>query len=117
MKRGVTGRYLVKNVDGELVRAFVPFALPPDPPLEFSRERLGRQAANVLRVFDVLRLQPLATVSLLAERAGISFVTAARAVDALEHLGIVREITGRQRHRVFAYAAYLAILNEGTEPL
>ena len=30
-------------------------------------------------------------------------------------LGIVREITGRQRDRVYAYERYLAILNEGTE--
>ena len=41
----------------------------------------------------------------------------ARAVDALENLGIVREITGRKRERVFAYARYLSILGEGTEPL
>jgi hypothetical protein len=38
-------------------------------------------------------------------------------VEALENLGIVREITGRKRERVFAYTRYLAILNEGTEPL
>jgi Fic family protein len=29
---------------------------------------------------------------------------------------IVHEITGRQRGRVFAYQAYLDILNEGTTP-
>ena len=32
-------------------------------------------------------------------------------------LGLLREITGRQRHRLFVYDHYLAILNEGTEPL
>ena len=32
-------------------------------------------------------------------------------------LGIVREITGRKRGRVFAYTRYLDILGEGTEPL
>jgi len=29
----------------------------------------------------------------------------------------VREITGKRRNRVFAYQAYLDILNEGTEAL
>jgi hypothetical protein len=29
----------------------------------------------------------------------------------------IRELTGKQRNRVFAYDRYLAILNEGTEPL
>lgn len=32
-------------------------------------------------------------------------------------LGLLREITGKQRHRLFVYAPYLAILNESTEPL
>jgi hypothetical protein len=36
-------------------------------------------------------------------------------MQALERLGIVREITGQQRNKVFAYDRYLAILSEGTE--
>ncbi len=78
---------------------------------------LGRAAANALRVFDALRERPLATVNALSERTGASYPTVARAVEALERLGIVREITGRKRERVFAYGRYLDILNEGTEPL
>jgi hypothetical protein len=30
---------------------------------------------------------------------------------------VAHELTGRQRDRVYAYDRYLAILNEGTEPL
>jgi hypothetical protein len=30
-------------------------------------------------------------------------------------LGMVRETTGRQRHRLFTYYRYLEILNQGTE--
>ncbi len=78
---------------------------------------LGRAAANALRVFDALRERPLATVNALAERTGASYPTVARAIDALEDLGIVREITGRKRERVYAYTRYLDVLNEGTEPL
>ena len=33
MQRGETGRYESMNAGGEQVRAFVPFPLPPDPPL------------------------------------------------------------------------------------
>jgi len=32
-------------------------------------------------------------------------------------LGILHEVTGRERHRLFVYDKYLAILNEGTEPI
>jgi hypothetical protein len=30
---------------------------------------------------------------------------------------IVRETTGRQRGRIYAYADYLALLDQGTDPL
>jgi len=32
-------------------------------------------------------------------------------------LGLLREIAGKQRHRLFVYDPYPAILNEGTQPL
>lgn len=32
-------------------------------------------------------------------------------------LGIVREVTGKQRRRIYAYSRYLEILNQGTDPL
>ena len=70
----------------------------------------GRAAPNALRVFDVLRHRPVANIKLLADRASVSFATAARAVEALEQLSIVREITGRARERVFVYGGYLDLL-------
>ena len=79
-------------------------------------QTLGRAAANALRVFDALRRRPLASIHTLAAATSLSFPTAARAVEALERLGIAREITGRKRERVFAYPAYLDILNEGVQP-
>lgn len=78
---------------------------------------IGRAAANTLRVFDVLRHRPLADVDYLARQTGIAYPTAARAVEALTGLGILRELTGRRRGRVFAYDRYLAILNEDGWPL
>ena len=35
----------------------------------------------------------------------------------LVNLGIVREVTGKRRHRIYEYTSYLKILDEGTEPL
>ena len=46
----------------------------------------------------------------------MTFPTASRAIDMLMDLQIVRELTGKQRNRVFAYDGYLAITNEGTKP-
>jgi len=43
--------------------------------------------------------------------------TVATSVRHLTELGIVRELTGKEWHRLFVYDEYLKILNEGTEPL
>ncbi len=39
MHRGSTGTYRSTSFGGETVRAFVPNALPPEPPIEFTTER------------------------------------------------------------------------------
>ena len=78
---------------------------------------LGRSAPNTLRVFDAFRSRPVASIKDVRRRTGVTAPTAGRAIDALEELNIVEEITGRQRDRIFAYRRYLNILNEGAEPL
>lgn len=52
-----------------------------------------------------------------ARRLGLSAPTVAKSVAHLERLGILREITGKQRRRRYVYGAYLDILARGTEPL
>lgn len=74
-------------------------------------------SASVMRVFTALRAKPVATINDLSARAAVSFPTAAKAVDLLTAAGVVRELTGGRRNRVFAYDRYLAVMNEGTEPL
>jgi len=64
-----------------------------------------------------LRLKPFCTVSSAAAKLNLSFPAAAKSLSALEQLGIVREITGRERDRVYAYERYVELLAEGTEPL
>ncbi|NNM66283.1 MAG: Fic family protein [Burkholderiales bacterium] len=80
-------------------------------------QELGRAAASALRVFDALRARPLSSIGTIVERTGAAYPTVGRAVESLETLGIVREVTGRKRERVFGYTHYLDILNEGAEPL
>jgi Fic family protein len=84
---------------------------------EQAMTKLGGGTASTMRVYSALRAKPVATINDLAQRAAVSFPTAAKAVEVLTGAGIVRELTGGRRNRVFAYDRYLAILNEGTEPL
>lgn len=80
-------------------------------------EGLGRPAASVLRVHQYAQTHPILSIAPTAEQIGSTFPTVASAIEHMQQLGILREITGRQRHRLFAYRGYLDILNEGTEPL
>jgi len=85
-----------------------------------DRERIAEQGERVgsaLRVHDFLQQNPLVTGNRLVQQTGLSAPTVNLALADLEALGIVGEITGRRRGRVFGYSAYLAILNEGTTPL
>ncbi len=76
-----------------------------------------RVGSTTLRVFRVLCERPLVTLNQICKRTGLSFPAVSRAMENLENLKIVREITGQRRNRVFAYNQYLIILSEGTEAL
>jgi Fic family protein len=78
---------------------------------------LGRRAGSALRVLTDLKRLPILTVPTAAKRIGLSQPTLQKALDHLQELGIVRELTGRRRDRAYEYSRYLAILDEGTEPL
>lgn len=80
-------------------------------------EGLGRPAASVLRVHQYAQTHPILSIATAAEEIGITFPTVAGALAHMQQLGILREITGKQRGRLFAYQGYLDILSEGTEPL
>jgi DNA-binding Lrp family transcriptional regulator len=71
----------------------------------------------VLPVFQHLPTSPILAIASAAEKIGISFPAVSNSVEHLEQFGILKEITGRQRSRLFVYDGYLSILGEGTEPL
>lgn len=78
---------------------------------------LGRASAMASRVHEVMRQHPIVTISAITELCETTVPTATKALTNLEELGIVREITGQARNRVYVYAEYLDVLNEGTDPI
>lgn len=88
----------------------------------FNRDRerireLGRGASSAVQVHHELLRRPVATVSWLVKRTKLSPPTVGKALEALIEHKVVREVTGRQRSRVFVYGKYLDALNQGMEPL
>lgn len=80
-------------------------------------QALGRAAGSALRLHHELLVHPIATSQHLADKTGLTPMTVNKSLAHLCKLGIARELTGHKRNRVFSYPAYIAILNEGTEPL
>ena len=76
--------------------------------------QLGRIAGSALRIHHALQQRPVQTIRTAAETTGLSIPTATSAMGSLEGTGIVREMTGKRRNRIYGYAKYLEVLSEGT---
>ena len=78
-------------------------------------QSIGRAAGSALRVHEAFTAYPLLDAAGCATRTGLSSPTVNNALKLLTDLGIVAEVTGRRRDRIYAYTDYLTLLNEHTE--
>jgi Fic family protein len=68
---------------------------------------LGRRAHTGLRLYELLLAHPVVTASSVMGMIDVSSPTANALVRDLQRIGILKELTGRQRRRVFSYQEYL----------
>lgn len=68
---------------------------------------LGRAAASALTVHHALQRQPIATSAALVKATGLTAATVNKSLAHLESIGVVGELTSRQRGRVFSYRRYV----------
>jgi Fic family protein len=80
-------------------------------------ESLGRSTGTTLQVFKKLQISPLANIARLAQEIGITISTVTAALNRLQELEIVREITSKRRRKLYSYMKYIYILSEGTEAI
>jgi Fic family protein len=73
---------------------------------------LGRASSSALRLFDLVARDLVFTIPKAATELGVSEVTISKAAQNLERLGVVSEITGKSRGRVYLYARYLDLLQD-----
>ncbi|RJQ50730.1 MAG: Fic family protein [Desulfobacteraceae bacterium] len=78
-------------------------------------EGLGRVAASALQIHRALLERPIATANWLVKKTAISPATVNKSLIHLERLGIVKELTGQKRNRLFSYPGYIEIMNAGTD--
>lgn len=81
MRRSPPGTHIEVAAAGERFRAFVPAPLPPDPPIVWSPA--------------------------LVRATALTAATVNKSLAHLEGLGVVAELTNRQRGRIFSYRRYV----------
>lgn len=71
----------------------------------------GRHAPSAMLVFDALTRRPVRSIPHVCAETKQSPTTVGTAMQRLAAAGLVRELTGQKRNRVFGYIAYLDLLN------
>lgn len=73
-----------------------------------------KQASSVtLQIHQYLQKKLFVSAPQLSQYLGITAKTTLAALEKLQGLGIIREITGKQRDRIWVYQRYLDVLEQG----
>ena len=77
----------------------------------------GRYAGTMSQIYRAMLRRPVATAACLKQSTGLAPATVHSGLQKLEKLDILRELTGKQRDRVYACHEYIGILDRGNELL
>ena len=94
------------RVAGELV------ALTEEHRRIATDQNFGRYGWPLL---DLLAEQPLVTIKYASARLGSTPTTVGRLLDQMASFGIVSELTGRERYRVYRYSPFLDVLVDDSD--
>jgi Fic family protein len=72
---------------------------------------LGRRVANAQRLLDLLFSQPVVSVKQVEKKLELSNFASGNLFKDFLRLGILKEITGHKRNRLFSFTDYLKILD------
>ena len=109
-------------LEGILVSSKEAIKMAQDINCVFSEDKskistLGRARFSCEQALEYLKRLPQVSASLLAKQLSVSLPTARGILNHMIGLGILEEISGKQRDKVYVYRKYLNILERGAEPL
>ena len=76
---------------------------------------LKRISGSAHLIHKALLERPMASPNRIQEKTQLSPATVNACLRELEKLGIVEEVTGQKRNRLYSYVEYIRIMNQGTE--
>lgn len=78
---------------------------------EVHIQSIGRAAGSALRVHRLMQKKPVTSIAAASAALQLTVPAVTAALDRLQSLGIVVELTGGRRKRLFAYKSFLDRLN------
>ena len=79
---------------------------------ELLTDNLGRGAARGHRLLEHLFDHPIVTVSDVRTQTSLTYQAANDLLARFETFGILREMTGKSRNRVFLFERYTALMED-----
>ncbi len=79
--------------------------------------RLGRSRFSCEQILEYMKHLPQVTTPLLAKELQMTAPTARAALNHMQSIGILEEISNKKRDRIYIYRQYLDVLEDGAEPL
>lgn len=76
---------------------------------------MKRIAGSAHQIHGAMLERPMASPNWIKEKTQLSPATVNACLRELEKIGIVKEVTGQKRNRIYSYVEYIRIMNEGTE--
>ena len=80
-------------------------------------EGLKRAGISARQVYGLLRRKAIVSATGAAKALEITIPTARAALNNLKELGIVRDISGKGKERLYLYNGLVDILEKGAEPI
>jgi Fic family protein len=79
---------------------------------QWQKKVSGESSNTPLRVVELLGENPFLTIKRAADKLGVAFTTAQRAIERLQRSGILKPVSEAKRDRVFCAQALLDVLEE-----
>ena len=76
---------------------------------------LKRISGSAHLIHKALLERPMASPNWIQEKTELAPATVNACLRELEQIGIVKEVTGQKRNRLYSYVEYISIMNRGTE--
>ncbi|MCB9480746.1 MAG: Fic family protein [Desulfobacteraceae bacterium] len=76
---------------------------------------LKRISGSAHLIHKAMLERPMSSPNWIQEKTKLSPATVNACLRELEQLGILKEVTGQKRNRLYSYVEYIRIMNEGTE--